>query len=624
MAISKKELDEYIEAYSQGNPLISDEEYDILLEEYLKENGEDKRPFLRQKQSDSVNSIVGTIRNKVYGVTEPMRPNQKVYKGWVANLKLPEDTTVIAQPKFDGISISVDLITREFYTRGDYDNGESVNVTDLFKDRFDDGSLNVFHEIVTAVKFEAIMSHETFNNLGLNNKYSRPRDAVAGIISSRNVSLCKFITLIPLREYMDVNNNQYITEYLRDKSIKTTINDYEAIQGFIDDLLADGATCVCDGMHYSVDGVVVDVLLEDNSFGNEVAIKILNLVEETKLIDVKYQFGKQGRITPVAVVEPVCFDNVTVTNITLSTLDRIAQMGLKYGDTVRVMYNIVPYLIDSLHDGNYPVRIPTECPICGSKFDLQNLNLIRCTNPDCPGLILGSIIRYCEQMKMFGLSKGIITKLYEYDMISSISDLYKLEPDQLSELPGFKSKLAHKIVKSIREASQLVPLSRWLGALPIRDTSAKTWQLIIDETWDHDEMKASNAVKYYLTENGDVEEFMRQFKMPVGVGYLKVVRIAEGLRQNWEEMKKCIDYVTFNCLSSPREDIKGVVTFTGIRDMTLEDALINRGYKVDSFSKKTTVLIVPDRSFVSSKVKKAEALNIPIYTIDEAYKVLLS
>ena len=623
MAISKKELDEYIEAYSRGEAKISDEEYDVLLEEYLKENGEDKRPFLRQKQSDAVNRIVGTI-HKVYGVTEPMRPNQKVYKDWAMNLKLPEDTTIIVQPKFDGVSVSVDLMTREFYTRGDYDNGESVNVSELFKDRFTDGSLDCFHEIVTAVKFEAIMSHETFNNLGLNNKYKRPRDAVAGIISSRNTELSKCITLIPLREYVDVNNNQYITQYLADNSIKTTLTDYTTIQGFIDDILADGATCVCDGMHYSLDGVVVDTLSDDNSFGNEIAIKILNMVKETKLIDVKYQFGKQGRITPVAVVEPVCFDNVTVTNITLSTLDRIAQMGLKYGDTVRIMYNIVPYLIDSLHDGSYPVRMPTECPICGSKFDLQNLNLIRCTNPDCPGLILGSIIRYCEQMKMFGLSKGMITKLYEYDMISSISDLYKLEPDQLSELPGFKSKLAHKIVKSIREASQLVPLSRWLGALPIRDTSAKTWQLIIDETWDHDEMKASNAVKYYLTENGDVEEFMRQFKMPVGVGYLKVVRIAEGLRQNWEEMKKCIDYVTFNCLSSPREDIKGVVTFTGIRDMTLEDALINRGYKVDSFSKKTTVLIVPDRSFVSSKVKKAEALNIPIYTIDEAYKVLLS
>ena len=446
MAISKKELDEYIEAYSRGEAKISDEEYDVLLEEYLKENGEDKRPFLRQKQSDAVNRIVGTI-HKVYGVTEPMRPNQKVYKDWAMNLELPEDTAIIVQPKFDGVSVSVDLMTREFYTRGDYDNGESVNVTELFKDRFTDGSLNCFHEIVTAVKFEAIMSHETFNNLGLNNKYKRPRDAVAGIISSRNTELSKCITLIPLREYVDVNNNQYITQYLADNSIKTTLTDYTTIQGFIDDILADGATCVCDGMHYSLDGVVVDTLSDDNSFGNEIAIKILNMVKETKLIDVKYQFGKQGRITPVAVVEPVCFDNVTVTNITLSTLDRIAQMGLKYGDTVRIMYNIVPYLIDSLHDGNYPVRMPTECPICGSKFDLQNLNLIRCTNPDCPGLILGSIIRYCEQMKMFGLSKGMITKLYEYDMISSISDLYKLEPDQLSELPGFKSKLAHKIVK---------------------------------------------------------------------------------------------------------------------------------------------------------------------------------
>ena len=248
MAISKKELDEYIEAYSRGEAKISDEEYDVLLEEYLKENGEDKRPFLRQKQSDAVNRIVGTI-HKVYGVTEPMRPNQKVYKDWAMNLKLPEDTAIIVQPKFDGVSVSVDLMTREFYTRGDYDNGESVNVTELFKDRFTDGSLDCFHEIITAVKFEAIMSHETFNNLGLNNKYKRPRDAVAGIISSRNTELSKCITLIPLREYLDVNNNQYITQYLADNSIKTTLTDYTTIQGFIDDILADGATCVCDGMH---------------------------------------------------------------------------------------------------------------------------------------------------------------------------------------------------------------------------------------------------------------------------------------------------------------------------------------------------------------------------------------
>ena len=159
-----------------------------------------------------------------------MRPNQKVYKDWAMNLKLPEDTTIIVQPKFDGVSVSVDLMTREFYTRGDYDNGESVNVTELFKDRFTDGSLNCFHEIVTAVKFEAIMSHETFNNLGLNNKYKRPRDAVAGIISSRNTELSKCITLIPLREYVDVNNNQYITQYLADNSIKTTLTDYTTIQ----------------------------------------------------------------------------------------------------------------------------------------------------------------------------------------------------------------------------------------------------------------------------------------------------------------------------------------------------------------------------------------------------------
>ena len=129
--ISEQQLKEYIDAYNRGEPLISDEEYDRLLEEYLKVNGEDKRPYLRQKQSGVVNGLVGTLK-KVYGVREPMREGQDTYEKWFQRKGINPNAKIIIQPKFDGASIALDKSGR-FFTRGDYQNGESVDVTDLFK-----------------------------------------------------------------------------------------------------------------------------------------------------------------------------------------------------------------------------------------------------------------------------------------------------------------------------------------------------------------------------------------------------------------------------------------------------------------------------------------------------------
>jgi NAD-dependent DNA ligase len=130
--ITEQQLKEYIDAYNRGKPLISDSSYDALLEEYLKVNGEDKRPYLRQKQSGVVNGLVGTL-GKCYGVIEPMRDGQQTYAEWFRRKQINPNAKIIIQPKFDGASIVVDK-AGEFFTRGDYQNGESVNVTELFKE----------------------------------------------------------------------------------------------------------------------------------------------------------------------------------------------------------------------------------------------------------------------------------------------------------------------------------------------------------------------------------------------------------------------------------------------------------------------------------------------------------
>jgi NAD-dependent DNA ligase len=404
--ITKEELDKYIKAYQQGHPLISDEEYDILLEEYLKEHPESKRPFTRQKQSSNVNDIVGTLP-KVYGVKEPMRPGQKVYMDWVKKLK-PGDKIVI-QPKFDGCSVAADLTGKEekLFTRGDFDNGESVDVSDILETYFFNHHCRVTADDVevrlSAIKYEAICSLENYEKC-FKDKYSRPRDVVAAGITSRTRlkhpgDSTNFADMIPLRWYWS-DGSQTLYDNMEAVSQVLDADDFEGIQRFIDNLLKNEATVKFENIHdfemewygtYQCDGVVVSRVKSivnnwieiDPEY--EVAIKILNIKQETKLVDINWQFGNSGHITPVAIVEPIKFGNVVVRNVGLSTFERVINMNLRYGDTVQIMYNIVPYFVGSKGDGNLPIPIPDNCPICQFKLDKSSLKQVKCTNPNCPG-----------------------------------------------------------------------------------------------------------------------------------------------------------------------------------------------------------------------------------------------
>jgi DNA ligase (NAD+) len=614
--ITKAELDKYQKAYSEGHAIITDEEYDNLLEEYLNQVGESNRPFLRQKQSGDVNDVVGTL-TKVYGVTTPMRPDQKVYTDWIRTKKIPNDAKIIVQPKFDGCSVAIDAYLGKYYTRGDVDNGESVDVTALFKDHFKNG----FGEAISAVKFEAIMSHEVFEKLGLNKSYKRPRDVVAATITSQNTERSQYVTLVPLREYS--MNDSFIPSELEDLSLTTTADDFEGIESFVSDKLSDGATVKFNGCTYSIDGVVVSVL-DDGRTTEEVAIKILNNVKETKIINIDYQYGKTGKITPVGILEPVKFDNITVDHVGLSTLDRVMSLSLKYNDTVRIVYNIVPYLIDSYHDGSVPIPIPKNCPICGAPLNFRTLKTVRCTNPQCSGLKIGLIHRYCEKMKMMGIAKSTITKFYEAGLVECIGDLYRLTPEKIMSIDGFKEKSANNIIKSIHDNSRDVDLAKWLGALPIKDISAKTWQLIINAKYPSDNMKATSVYRNAI-ENGTPDSFMMECVPNYVYGFSTNTYAAmrEGLVLYWSEIQDAIKYISFNVLTDLRKPTKGRVTLTGTRDDKLIAYLTEKGYEVNDYSSKTIALVIPEKGYVSSKVAKAAKSGIPIYTIQEAYEALV-
>jgi NAD-dependent DNA ligase len=647
MSITKEKLDEYTKAYSQGKPEISDEEFDQLLEEYLDEHGgESSRPFLRSKQSSAVQEIVGTLP-KVYGVVTPMRPGQKTYTGWLKTKGLTSKDIVCVQPKYDGCSIAYDVKNGKFFTRGDYDNGESVDVTELFINRIDDDRAIAYARYIGAdsIKFEAILRHKVFETFELDKKYLRPRDAVAATITSRNVESAKYITFVPLRIYKD--GKQYMPN-IDIGAFYTNSDDLSGISNFIDELLKNNATPTAGKFKddVSVDGCVVSKTNSStNSFDtavnlndstcitaidpeNEVAIKILNNVKSTRLLNVEFQVGKGGKLTPVALVDPVMFDNITVSRVTLSTFERVSSMNLRHNDTVRIMYNIVPYLIDSAHDGNYPIQMPLNCPICGYKLDLSTLKTVRCTNPNCDGKKLGSIIRYAEKMKMMGISKGVLTRLYGEYIIQSISDLYRDDLEkEISELDGFGEVSAKNIYNSIRNNSVDVPVARWLGALPFENIDSKKWDLLLRSLGYH-ELDAGNCIKEAVT-CGDPHKFINDILIPMrskinGIGDATIRAMHEGWMQNYDEMQKIINHVSFRITTVLHDEkTKGRVTLTRTRDAKLIEHLSSLGYEIGDWSEsKTTVLVVPDKEYVSSKVVKAKAKGVPIYTVDEAFDKL--
>ena len=612
--ITKEQLDEYIRAYSQGKPLISDEEYDRLLEEYLRENGEDKRPYLRQQQSGVINGLVGTLK-KVYGVREPMREGQDTYEQWFIRKGINPNAKIIIQPKFDGASIAVDKSGR-FFTRGDYQNGESVDVTELFKNH---NIEKYIREAVDGVKFEAIMCHENFYSAGIDElkSYLKPLDVVNAIIHSRNSEVSEYITLVPLRE--SIGGHEYVCSELQSVSlVTTTADDFETIQQFIVDKLNDGATVEYGGLHYSIDGVVVSVLGEDGETTHEIAIKILNDINETKLVDVKFQFGKTGKITPVAIVEPVlfCDGKRTVDHITVSTLDRVNELGLRKGDTVRVMYNIVPYLLDTAHDGSTRIQLPTHCPKCGAPFEYTSLKTVRCTNPICEGRKLGSIIRYCEKMKMMGVGEATIERFFNEGLIRDIPDLYEITSNDIVKISGFREASANNIINAITKASTDIPVSRWLGALPFLDVDSKKWDMLLNSIIGNDEMKKSNIVRHIVLESP--EEFGELLLTKVkGLGPATIKAMNEGWMTNLDMMKKIINNISFRITTSKGSVDK--ICLSRTRDRNVINYLISKGYDVvDNFTRDVKYRVIPDKSFTSSKISKAEKLGIKILTIEEA------
>ena len=341
----------------------------------------------------------------------------------------------------------------------------------------------------------------------------------------------------------------------------------------------------------------------------------------TLLKGVTWQVGRTGKLTPLALLEPVELAGATVKKATLNNCGDIRRKNIKIGARVLVRRSneVIPEILGAteITKDCRDVPVPETCPSCGSKVKEVGANLF-CPNRKCRDRVIYSVTNFCSKdgVNVEGFSEMTAAQLYDAGMLRFFSDLYLLDKHRLLTLDGFKSKKAQNLLDGI-EKSKNAPLKNFIFALGIENVGKKT---AADLAKKYKTLSAlRSAQKEELMEMDDVGEAVAQ-------------SIYEYFRdeENEKELSR-LEEAGVKPQEESGETAAGVfsgenVVLTGsLSEFTRSEAeaLIekNGGNAQSSVTKSTTLVVAGEKA--GSKLEKAKALGIKIID-EEAFKSLIN
>jgi len=230
-----------------------------------------------------------------------------------------------------------------------------------------------------------------------------------------------------------------------------------------------------------------------------IAHKFPAMEELTEVLDVEFQVGRTGAVTPVARLKPVKVAGVTVANATLHNMDEVARLGVMIGDTViiRRAGDVIPQVMQVVTERRpadaRAVHIPTQCPVCGSQVERTQLvkrskgketvsegAVYRCVGRlACRAQLKQAIIHYVSRraMDIEGLGEKSVEQLVDEGLIASPADLYRLKFEDIVDLEGFAEVSSNKLLAAIAD-SKRPSLARFIYALGIPDVGEETAKVL--------------------------------------------------------------------------------------------------------------------------------------------------
>ncbi|WP_415320017.1 NAD-dependent DNA ligase LigA [Clostridium perfringens] len=481
---------------------------------------------------------------------------------------------------------------------------------------------------------EAIMTTEAFEKY--NSEAETPlknlRNGAAGALRNLNVAetakrnLSAFFYDVgykegaPFKTYMEMLNFIKIKGFPMDDYIRecTTLDEIQKEIDYIRDIRFD--------LNYDIDGLVIaiDDIRTRELLGYTVkfpkwaiAYKFEAQEATTKLLDVEWNVGRSGRVSPTAILEPVELAGVTVKRATLNNMDDIARKGVRLGAEVfvRRSNDVIPEIMgvvpESL-EGTKEIEEPKVCPACGAHLVHEGVH-IYCENTlGCKPQMVKTIVHFAgrEAMNIAGFSERTAEQLFEKLDIRDISDLYKLEYEKLLDLDKFGPKKAQNLLDAI-EKSKDCTLEAFLYSLGIPNVGVKTAKDLVKRFESLENLENATFEELVSVQDvGDIVarsiiEFFKEERT------LKVINELLSLGVNPHYEKKEV-------LESPFMGKTVVVTGTleNYSRTSIKEKLESLGAKVSgSVSKKTDFVIAGEAA--GSKYDKAKSLGVTILSEEE-------
>jgi DNA ligase (NAD+) len=336
------------------------------------------------------------------------------------------------------------------------------------------------------------------------------------------------------------------------------------------------------------------------------------------ILDVEFQVGRTGAVTPVANLDPVNIDGVTVSRATLHNNDEIVRKDLHIGDTVLVQRagdvipEVVKPIVENRTGNEQPIRFPTHCPECNSILVRpQNEAITRCVNPQCPAQLLRTLIHFCSKsgLDIEGLGKKYVEQLFSLNLITSIGDLFSLKKEDLAPLDGWGEKSAENVVNAIQEKKQ-PELGRFLSALGIRYVGEISAGILENNFSSLDDLR--NATKEQLLEIDTIGEQVAESL----IDYFN----SDSTRTLLQQLKEADVTPTKKERSADTQPLHGMVfVFTGSlsrfsRNEAKKLVKDNGGHIASSVTQKVTHVVAGEKA--GSKAKKAQEMGKTIISED--------
>lgn len=631
-------LNRWTKLYDEGNPEISDKEWDKYYFELMRYERDYPACTFKDSPTQKVSYQVVNQLNKV--IHNHLMLSLDKTKEVSDIIKFAGDKEIIAMQKMDGLTVSLRyvggrLVSAE--TRGNGEVGEDILHNALVIASIPK-RIEYTDELI--VDGEIICTTDNFEPFA--DKYKNPRNFAAGSLRLLDSKECekRNLTFVAWDIIDDSDEKKFKT--LTSKlcfldSQGFTIVDYMLLQDIEAEIeyaireLTDKAQLnfyPIDGLVFKYDDCNYYRSLGHTShhFRGGIAFKFYDEEAETSLIEIEWSLGKTGVLTPVAIFEPIELEGTSVSRASLHNLSIMKELynndwckGLIL--SVIKSNQIIPQItkVEYRADCSEKLEIPKRCPVCGGETTIvtseNGVKNLMCLNSDCGGQLLSRLDHFCSKkgLDIKGMSKMTLEKLFDWGWLNNIEDIFKLKDHRTEwcHKAGFGVTSVDKILNKIDECSNCT-LESFLSSLSIPLVGLSVAKVIAANVKTYDNFREMIEAGYDFSSwnnfgealNRSISEFDYTEADILAEKYLHIQEVeeAESSNSSFEGITVCITGKLRHFKS--RSQLVDIITKAG-------------GRVTDSVSKKTTLLVTNDINSGTAKVVSATRLGIPMLTEEE-------